>query len=101
MNAAEKNARRQRAEHLREAAVRLARSQPIGIVDIAGVQMRVYEFRRGDLTIEYLMPRFASAKLSRLTVRAAGEKVLDCEFDDRQMSRFQYIAGGWERSLLT
>ena len=62
--------------------------------------MRVYEFRRGDLMIEYLSPRHAPSRPSRLTVRAAGEKVLDCEFDDRQMSRFQYVAGRWERAVL-
>jgi hypothetical protein len=62
--------------------------------------MRVDEFRRGDLTIEYLTSRHASSKPSRLTIRAIGEKVLDCKLDDRRMSRFQYVSGDWERSLL-
>lgn len=100
MNASEKLLRRQRAEYLRDAAVRLARgTKPDGNVEIAGALMRIHEFKNRDLAIQYLTPLHASRRPSWLIVRAAGVKVLECEFDGQRTTRLRYVAGNWERAL--
>lgn len=105
MTKLEREAKRERIERLRDAALRLAKTdRSRGNIELCGERKRVMEWRHNELYVQLLEARpiapSAFSETSRLRIVYCNKAVLNIRWDDeRAVEVISFKPGDWEKEL--